>query len=283
MSLLISAALTSFKIYKGSVEKKEIVDKLISLEQEQAKLFDMFANEIKAIQEGPFYTGLTYLEEAAAGHRSKKEELMMLKSASEQFIKAYGIQRAKLKKTAFDVHFIGFIQSYICITWLMLDSPKDALNWMEKSVESLQKGQELFTQDIAGLYREIRSIESESAAYNRAVSDSFIMSGFDFFFGNTSLEEKKRQLPKYRNLVSRYSVAKEESASYLQEMTDLKVKIHTEVDSYEEAKNQLQNKVTGLLTSATQLPNETINKTLDALPVAAKVNDIKGVFSRFKK
>lgn len=270
-------------MYKGSVEKKEIVNKLISLEQEQAKLFDMFANEIKAIQEGPFYTGLTYLEEAAAEHRTKKEELTMLKSASEQFIKAYGIQRAKLRKTAFDVHFIGFIQSYISITWLMLDSPKDALNWMEKSVESLQKGQELFEKDIIGLNQEIRSIESQSAAYNRKLSDSYVAAGFDFFFGNATLEEKKRQLPKYRGLVTRYSTAKKESAAYLLEMKELKVQINTEVEAYENAKNQVQNKVTGLLTSATQLQNEKINKTLEALPVAEKVNNIKGVFGKFKK
>ena len=282
MDFLISGILTAGRLYTGSLEKKEMVNKLISLEREQAKLFDMFANEIKAIQEGPFYTGLTYLEEAAEEHRTKKDEMKMVKSALEQFIKAYGIQRAKLKKTAFDIHFIGFIQSYISITWLMLNSPKDALNWMEKSIVSLQKGQKLFANDIEGLNQEIRAIELEGRAYDRKVSESYVAAGLDFFFGNKSLEGKKQQLPKYRNLVSRYSLAKKESKSYLEEMVILKSKIEEEIDSYQGAKNQLEDKITSLITTTIRVPKESFKKTLEVLPNDSKDYNIKSVFNKIK-
>ncbi|WP_426272662.1 hypothetical protein [Exiguobacterium sp. R-17] len=57
IEVLISGTMKAFSVYQGVKQKKEIVNKLIDLETEQARLFDMFENEIKAIQEGPFYGG----------------------------------------------------------------------------------------------------------------------------------------------------------------------------------------------------------------------------------
>ena len=289
IDLMVSGMLTGLKVYKGVKEKKEIVDKLIKLEAEQAQLFDMFTNEIKAIQEGPFYVGLTYLEQAMDDHRSQKDSKKMVASALKEFIKAYGVQRAKFTKTAFDVHFTGFIQSYISITWLMLDSPQDAKNWIEKSIVSLQEGQRLFKDDISNLKVEISEIELEEDQHNRKLNDSVVYAGLDFFFGNASLAEKKRKLPEYHALVNRYSKAQSESHKYMLEMQELHKQIDIELLNYEESKNEATNKVKNLFGTVTGLANSADNKVTKEtsvleIPLAAeKTNRIQGMFNKFKK
>ena len=284
IEVLISRTMKAFSVYQGVKQKKEIVNKLIDLETEQARLFDMFENEIKAIQEGPFYVGLTYLEQSVDDHRSPKDSKKMLKHALQEFIKAYGVQRAKFRKTAFDIHFTGFIQSYISITWLMLDSPKDAKNWIEKSIVSLQEGQRLFTNDISNLTTEISGILLEEDTYNRKLNDSIVYAGLDFFFGNVTLEEKKRKLPEYNALVARYSKAQSESCKYMIEMTELNKQIEIELLTYEESKNEATNKVKGLIGSVSGLVNLSNEETIKEAPVKIeKTSRVAGVFNKFKK
>jgi len=207
----------------------------------------------------------------------------MVASALKEFIKAYGVQRAKFTKTAFDVHFTGFIQSYISITWLMLDSPQDAKNWIEKSIVSLQEGQRLFKDDISNLKMEISEIELEEDQHNRKLNDSVVYAGLDFFFGNASLAEKKRKL------VNRYSKAQSESHKYMLEMQELHKQIDIELLNYEESKNEATNKVKNLFGTVTGLANSTDNKVAKEtsvleIPLAAeKTNRIQGMFNRFKK
>jgi len=284
IEVLITGTLKAFSVYQGVKQKKETVNKLIDLEAEQARLFDMFENEIKAIQEGPFYVGLTYLEQSVDDHRSPKDSKKMLKNAFQEFIKAYGVQRAKFRKTAFDIHFTGFIQSYISITWLMLDSPKDAKNWIEKSIVSLQEGQRLFADDISNLTTEISGILLEEDTYNRKLNDSIVYAGLDFFFGNTTLEEKKQKLPEYNALVARYSKAQSESYKYMIEMTELNKQIEVELLTYEESKNEATNKMKGLIGSVSGLVNSSNDETIKELPVKIeKTNRMVGVFNKFKK
>ncbi|MFC7685774.1 hypothetical protein [Ureibacillus sp. GCM10028918] len=283
IDFVFSGAMSAIKTYNGVQDKKEIVNKLIKLEAEQTRLFDMFANEIKAIQDGPFYVGLTYLEEAREDHRDAKDSKRMLKDALQEFIKAYGIQRAKIRKTAFDIHFMGFVQSYISITWLMLDSPKDAQNWIEKSIVALQEGQRLFKNDLANLNQEISAIQIESNRYDRKVNDSMIHAGLDFFFGNESLEMKKRKIPEYRNLVSRYSRAQTESNKYMLEMQDLQKQIKIETLKYEESKSEITSRITGIIGTITDSPKSFSEKlSKDAILSNLNSDSPKGLINRFK-
>ncbi|WP_214893917.1 hypothetical protein [Exiguobacterium sp. H66] len=289
IDFVFSGTLKAFKVYNGVQQKKEMASKLIELEAAQTRLFDMFTNEIKAIQEGPFYVGLTYLEQANDDHRSPRESKKMVKNALQEFIKAYGVQRAKFRKTAFDVHFTGFIQSYISITWLMIDSPKDAKNWIEKSIVSLQEGQRLFKDDISNLKAEILEIQLEEDQHNRKLNDSVVYAGLDFFFGNASLAEKKRKLPEYNALVDRYSKAQSESHKYMLEMEELHKGIDIELLKYEESKGEAASKVKGLFGTVTGIAGSANNKMTEETSVleiplsVEKTNRIQGVFNKFKK
>ena len=95
------------------------------------------------------------------------------------------------KKTVFDVHFTLFIQFYVSISWLMLDSLKDAKNWIEKSIVSLQEGQSLFADDISNLTTEISGILLEEDTYNRKLNDSIVYAGLDFFLWKCGFRRKK--------------------------------------------------------------------------------------------
>jgi len=268
--------------------RNDVIDKLVNLESEQTKMFNMFEDEIRAIQEGPFYIGLTYLEHSRDDHRSLVDSEEMLKNALKEFIKAFGIQRAKTKNTAFDVHFKGFLQSYISITWLLLESPNDAKTWIDKSISSLQEGQKLFQHDIANLRREILAIQSEDNEHNRMMNDSIIYAGLDFFYGNDSLVAKKQYIPQYTALVEQYSFAQSESYKYLNEMYELSKQIEQELLKLkiQKSKEEVTSKVKELLDDVTKITNFKKNeKSIKEEPISVveKNERIKGLFNKFKK
>ena len=283
------------KIMRNNNDKKkekffrdEVINKLVKLESEQTRMFNMFADEIRAIQDGPFYTGLTYLEHARNEHRSLDDSEEMLKNALKEFINAFGIQRAKTKNTAFDVHFQGFLQSYISITWLLLGSPNDAKIWIDKSISSLQEGQKLFHNDITNLKREILAIQSEDHEHNRMMNESIMYAGLDFFFGDNSLAIKKQYIPQYSALVEQYSYAQSESCKYLNEMYELSKQVEQELLKLkiEKSKEEVAGKVKGLIGDVTKIANFKKNEKLPAeepTSILEKNQHIKGLFNKFKK
>lgn len=123
MEFLMAGALKAASMYTESKNKVEIVNKLLTLEKEQAKLFDMFEQELKAIQQGPFYVGLTYLEEANEPHRSKKDSLKMQKDALSEFMKVYGVQRAKIMIDTFMARqrVLAYQSRHVIAEWLLPD------------------------------------------------------------------------------------------------------------------------------------------------------------------
>lgn len=220
-------------IMKMTVDKKrhtELVSKMQLLEKQQYEMFDMFVNEIQALQHGPFHVGITYLDDARKEHRTFLERNSLLKKAKDEFIRARGNLQGKRTRTAFDDYFIGFIESYISITWLMLEKPYDAEEWMEKSVRVLAEAQLRFDTEITILRNEIRSIEFETERYEKSLNDSIFDSILDFFFGDVSIAEKRRRLPECKRLVDQYQVSIKQTNVYKNEMSQLLEEIRGDIE-----------------------------------------------------
>jgi len=286
-------ARSALALYKGveSIKEKkqreEMLDRLINLEGGQTKLFNTFEKEIKTIQEGPFYIGLTYLERSKDDHRNLEESEEMLRNALKEFIKAYGVQRAKTEIKAFDSYFKGFIQSYISITWLMLESPNDAKIWIDKSMVSLQEAQTLFRHEIAVFKREILDFQSENNEHDRKMNDSIIYAGLDFVFGNESLDINKKKVNDHTVSINHYSKAQSESYKFMNEMKELSKQIEHDLLTikHRESKEEIKSTVKGVLDKVpkmNKIPIERKTKN-ESISSVEKRNHIKSVLNKFKK
>ena len=60
---LIGSAIAVYNGVKGTKDRQELMSKMLVLEQQHNEMFNMFVNEIQALQDRPFHIGLTYFKE----------------------------------------------------------------------------------------------------------------------------------------------------------------------------------------------------------------------------
>lgn len=57
--------------------------------------------------------------------------------------------------------------------------------------------------------------------YRKKIRESFIAAGLDFFFGNSTLEGKKRRLPEYRKFIEQYRTSSIKTEEQRVEITSI--------------------------------------------------------------
>lgn len=67
--------------------------------------------------------------------------------------------------------------------------------------------------------------------HQQKIDSSFILASIDLFFPNDSIVEKKQQIPKYKQLVSDYKAACNNSEKYALELTDIRKQISLKMES----------------------------------------------------
>ncbi|QSQ25603.1 hypothetical protein JY651_12005 [Pyxidicoccus parkwayensis] len=111
-----------------------LVRALLGTQEEQLTLLRQLHRDVKALQEGPFHAGRIHLEAALKPHRTRDEQLELLKAARNSFTDALGMERDKARVSLTALH-LGFC-------WLLLGAEKDAREWVQMAhrtaVESMK-------------------------------------------------------------------------------------------------------------------------------------------------
>lgn len=216
IELIISATLNGAKISSSSITGGKILKELLKLEKEQENIFSTLKEETRIIQQSSFYAGLIYLEEASEVHRDSENQKELIKAALYEFLRAYGVQQAKTEKTTFDMNFSGFVQSYIGITYLLLNLQKDALKWIDRSLATLGNTHRLLKKDIIDLKHKLNSPKILSPG-------DFILNPMLIGFKAVSSPRPTVNLKKdYITRIDEYRYMRQKIKSYLEDLKKLK-------------------------------------------------------------
>lgn len=111
-----------------------LLETLLGTQEEQLTLLRQLHRDVKQLQEGPFQAGRIHLEAALKPHRTREEQLELLKAARNSFTDALGMERDKARISLIALH-LGFC-------WLLLGAEKDAREWTQMAhrtaVESMK-------------------------------------------------------------------------------------------------------------------------------------------------
>lgn len=113
-----------------NLKDEAIEHKLDKILKELSILKDIDAN-VKAIIEGPFNSGLLFLEEAAEPRRSSAERITFVIKARDRFIDALGMENNPIRSAVIQIHIAG--------CWSMLGEKQDALNWIRKAYRTVER------------------------------------------------------------------------------------------------------------------------------------------------
>lgn len=108
-----------------------ILGQLLTVQQQQTKLLKSIQRDVKALVNGPYYEGMTHLEDALREHRTREERLSLITKARDSFVKALGNQQQNP-----DPIYRAIIEREIGICWLLSGSLIDAKVYLERSLAS---------------------------------------------------------------------------------------------------------------------------------------------------
>ncbi|MCP3137859.1 hypothetical protein [Pyxidicoccus xibeiensis] len=100
-----------------------LLEALLGTQEEQLTLLRQLHRDVRQLQEGPFNAGRIHLEAAMKPHRTREEQVELLKSARGSFTDALGMERDKARSSLIALH-LGF-------SWLLLGAVKDAREWTQ--------------------------------------------------------------------------------------------------------------------------------------------------------
>jgi hypothetical protein len=108
-----------------------ILGQLLTVQQQQTKLLKSIQRDVKAVVEGPYYAGMTHLEDALREHRTLEQRLSFITKARNRFVDALGNQQQNP-----DPIYRAIIEREIGICWLLSGSLIDAKVHLERSLAS---------------------------------------------------------------------------------------------------------------------------------------------------
>ncbi|WP_316569237.1 hypothetical protein [Neobacillus sp. YIM B06451] len=117
---------------------QNLLKELVNLEKQQGQVLESLHHNIEALQIGPFHSGMACLWDAKKEHRTNRERYELVQQAKQHFITSLGIYEAKPYKNYKDLFVLGYIQSYIAVSWALLGKVEDSKDWLSLSKESLQ-------------------------------------------------------------------------------------------------------------------------------------------------
>lgn len=121
----------------------ELLRALLGTQEEQLTLLRQLHRDVKLLQEGPFHAGRIHLESALKPHRTRDEQLELLKAARGSFTDALGMERDKARTSLVALH--------LGLCWLLLGAERDAREWVQMAhrtaVESMK---DILTEAAAG-------------------------------------------------------------------------------------------------------------------------------------
>lgn len=139
---LLTATSLSIKATQNHINQN-LLEELISLEYQQLEKLQSIQQNIESLQLGPFHSGMACLEDAKKEHRTDKERSELVLQAKQHFITSFGTYEAKSNKNLNDYYVLGYIQSYIGLSWLLLGGILDFNDWLIKSKTNLDHSLEL--------------------------------------------------------------------------------------------------------------------------------------------
>jgi hypothetical protein len=101
---------------------------LVDTDREEIRVLESIHEDVRALVEGPYRTGLVWLEDAAKPHRSSGDRHTCLMEARRRFMDAYGQERHPLRR--------ALIEYRLGLCWLLIGSRPDAKDWLEKAHSS---------------------------------------------------------------------------------------------------------------------------------------------------
>jgi hypothetical protein len=105
-----------------------ILTLLVENGEEEIRMLESMHEDVKALVEAPYRTGLIWIEDAAKPHRSDVERRACLMEARSRFMDAYGQERQPLRK--------ALIEYRLGLCWLLLESRHDARDWLQRAYRS---------------------------------------------------------------------------------------------------------------------------------------------------
>ncbi|MFJ8235033.1 hypothetical protein ACIQ34_04705 [Ureibacillus sp. NPDC094379] len=270
-----------FGLIFGSVFRKkdqnQLINKMNTLEENQVSIYQLFENEIKALQQGPFETGMLYLQDAKKEHRTEKDAEQLIEQARKEFMSSCGILKGKKDMLPIDLHYLGVTQSYVAMCWLMLNKPLDAQDYIEDSIKTLNDAEIKFREENQVISNVISSIEQSEYNYLDLLKKGEIKTIWNRYTEADGYNEQKKKLPRYRSKLENYRKALGETSTYKAEMIEIRGQILENVQKLETSKAKKQELIDGLKdTTVKMITNEKVNELVT-------VENIKKIGSFFKK
>ncbi|MFP2908890.1 hypothetical protein ACLESD_28340 [Pyxidicoccus sp. 3LFB2] len=111
-----------------------LLETLLGTQEEQFTLLRELHRDVRQLQEGPFHAGRIHLEAALKPHRTRDEQVELLKAARGSFTDALGMERDKARTSLISLH--------LGLCWMLLGAEKDAREWTQlahrTAVESMK-------------------------------------------------------------------------------------------------------------------------------------------------
>nr|WP_309098567.1 hypothetical protein [Fredinandcohnia onubensis] len=159
-SELLTAISLAVKLSQNQINQ-HLLNELLVVEKRQADKLASIHQSIETLQIGPFYSGMTFLQDAKKEHRTDKERYELIQQAKQHFISSLGMYEAKSTKDYKDLFILGYIQSYVGLSWALLGGTIDSEDWLTLSKKSLDDSLDQQKEIIDKLDQQIKSIHSE--------------------------------------------------------------------------------------------------------------------------
>ncbi|SOC13450.1 hypothetical protein SAMN05880501_107191 [Ureibacillus xyleni] len=260
--------------------QNRMMNQMSTIEESQTNMYQLFENEIKALQQGPFEAGMIYLEDAKKEHRSAKETNQLIEQAKKEFISSCGILKAKQEKAPIDLYSLGVTQSYIAMSWLMLNKPYDAKDYMADAVKTLSDAEISFRNEIQAISKIIPALQHSQGSFVNLLMDGQIKKAWERFSESDGYEQQRKKLPSYTQKLGKYRQSLNELTSYKNEMVELKLQIDNNIEENEKKKELSKNVAIGVKDIAVgAIQNDKVKE----LASIDNVKKIGGLFARKNK
>lgn len=264
-------------------EKKDqnrLMNQMGALEETQTNMYQLFENEIKALQQGPFEAGMIYLVDAKKEYRTAKETNGLIEQAKKEFISSCGILKAKQEKTPIDLYSLGVTQSYIAMSWLMLNKPYDAKDYMADAVKTLSEAEISFRNEIHAISKIIMALQANQGTFLDLLADGQVLKAWERFSEKDGYEQQRRKLPGYNQKLRKYRQSLDELTNYKNEMIEFKRQIDHHIEENEKKKAMPKNVALGVKDIAMGTMQ---NEKLKEMATIDNVKKIGGFFARKNK